>query len=328
MSHTPVLCERAVDLLAAGRPLSGRLMVDCTLGMGGHSEALLERGARVLALDRDADSLALAATRLERFAREGRFQAHHADYRRLLEILAREVHGPVDGVLADLGISSQQLAAPERGFSFSHDGPLDMRMDRSSSATPTAAQLVATLDERELRQLLREFGEEPASSRIAAAIVRARALAPILTTLALARVVEAASPRRWNSGRSPIHPATLTFQALRIAVNREVDGLEQFVSDAALAVPRRGRLVFIAFHSLEDRPIKTALRRLEKGCLCPPELPFCACGIKPQLRLLGRKAAVPTDDEIAANPRARSARMRAAEKLTDELSPLLARTVA
>jgi 16S rRNA (cytosine1402-N4)-methyltransferase len=315
--HRPVLLAEVIEALAIA---PGALIVDATLGLGGHAEAILERGGRVLGFDRDAESLALATARLERFAAAGKFRARHEDYRRILTILAAERTGPVAGVLADLGVSSRQLTSAERGFSFASEGILDMRMDRSRGET--AADLVNRLPEAELRQLLYDYGEEPDARRIARAVVRRRAEAPFRTTLELAETVAAAHRRARPGTRHRLHPATLTFQALRIAVNDELSGLGRFVHDAVAALGERGRLVVIAFHSLEDRPVKVALRELEKGCLCPPPLP-CVCQRVPQVRLLRRKPVVPGAEECAVNPRARSARLRAAEKITRDVAPEL-----
>jgi 16S rRNA (cytosine1402-N4)-methyltransferase len=323
--HAPVM---TAEVLAALAPAPGALIVDCTLGLGGHAEAILATGARVLGLDRDAESLALARERLAGLAAAGRFHARQADYRTLVAVLASEGSGPVDGVLADLGVSSLQLTSPERGFSLAHDGPLDMRLDRGGEG-PTAAHLIHELPEAELTRILFEYGEEPEARRIARAIVRRRAEAPFQTTLDLAAVVVGAKHKpRPGPPRHRIHPATLAFQALRIAVNDELRGLERFVEDAVRCLRRGGRLAVIAFHSLEDRPVKRTLVQLARGCVCPPDLPFCACGRQPQVQLVPRRALRPDEDECARNPRARSARLRAAVKLTDDVAPELLRRAA
>jgi 16S rRNA (cytosine1402-N4)-methyltransferase len=303
------------EVLEALEPRRGGLFVDCTVGMGGHSEALLDAGEGVslLGLDRDARSLELAAARLARFGE--RFVPVHADFRDLAEVLSRRVPGTRPaGILADLGISSHQLDDPERGFSFAHDGPLDMRMDRSTGRT--AADLVNELAEEELADLIYENGEERASRRIARAICRAREDARIATTARLAEIVARASgvPRH----RQRIHPATRTFQALRIAVNGELDRLGDFLRDAvnALAAPA-GRIAVIAFHSLEDRVVKQSFKVLSGQCTCPPGFPVCRCGAKRLVRIVTPKPIVPSEREVEANPRARSARMRVVERVEE-----------
>ena len=261
------------------------------MGLGGHSSALLEGGAtRLVAIDRDAEALAIARERLSRWRERVEFV--HGDYRRLADVLDGLGVGEVDGVLVDLGLSSYQLEAEGRGFSFQRDDPLDMRMDRS--AGPTAAQLLASATERELADVIFQHGEERYSRRIARAIVAARGEEPIATTGRLAEIVRRAVPRR---GYSPIHPATRTFQALRIWVNRELEGLERFVEDACSRLAPGGRLAVIAFHSLEDRIVKQTVRRLVDDR---------ARG----LRRLAKKALQPGAAEVEANPRARSAKLR------------------
>jgi 16S rRNA (cytosine1402-N4)-methyltransferase len=307
--HTPVLLAEVLEALD---PRRGGLFVDCTVGMGGHSEAILdaEPGARVIGIDRDAESLELAKGRLARFGE--RFVSVHADYRDVADVLERHAPGAkATGILADFGISSHQLNEPERGFSFANDGPLDMRMDRTSKTT--AADLVNDLPEGELADLIYEYGEERASRRIARAIGRARASARIETTARLAEIVARASgvPRH----KQKIHPATRTFQALRIAVNSELDRLDDFLRDAvnALTAPS-GRLAIIAFHSLEDRIVKQSFKVLSGQCQCPPGFPVCRCGRRRLVRVVTPKPIVPTEREVEANPRARSARMRVAER--------------
>jgi len=307
--HASVLLDEVLDALVPSR---GGLYVDCTLGMGGHTEAILEAGpqTRVLGIDRDAESLAIATSKLSRFG--GRFVPVHADYRDISEVLGRHASGEQPaGILADLGISSFQLDTPERGFSFKHDGPLDMRMDRTAGTS--AADLVNDLADSDLADLIYEYGEERASRRIARAIARERDKARIETTSRLAEIVARASgiPRH----KQRIHPATRTFQALRIAVNRELDRLDDFLRDAvsALAVPA-GRIAVIAFHSLEDRIVKQSFKDLSGQCQCPPGFPVCVCGRRRLIRLVTSKPIVPSERELEANPRARSARMRVAER--------------
>lgn len=290
-------------------PERGGTYVDATIGLGGHAEGILSASedSRVIGIDRDAESLALAGERLERFG--GRVSLVHDDYRNLPAILESQGSGPIAGLVADLGISSHQLAAEGRGFSFLRDEPLDMRMDRSSGIT--AADLLASVDETELTRILRDYAEERFARRIARAIVRARSRDPIRTTGQLAGVVESVIQRRG----SRIHPATRTFQALRIAVNRELEGIDTFVLDSVEALQARGRLVLLTFHSLEDRLIKTSLLRLTHRCSCPRSFPRCACSTPDLVIPLTRKPLRPSDEEIASNPRSRSAKLRAAERL-------------
>ena len=287
--------------------------MDCTLGMGGHAESVLESSPRVrlLGIDRDAEALTIAAERLRRFG--NRFNAVHADYRDLPAVLEREAPGePLAGILADLGVSSFQLDEADRGFSFTRDAVLDMRMDRSQGET--ARDLVNRLEESELANVIFDFGEERASRRIARAIVRARERSPVETTAELAEIVARASgiPRH----KQRIHPATKTFQALRIAVNHELEGLDRFLGHAveALAVPG-GRIAVITFHSLEDRVVKRSFNALSGKCSCPPGMPVCVCGASRLIRLLTRKPIVASEPESQLNPRARSAKMRSAERI-------------
>jgi 16S rRNA (cytosine1402-N4)-methyltransferase len=291
MAHVPVM---TAEVLANLQPQRGGLFVDCTVGLGGHTRALLEAGAtRVIGLDRDPQALALAAGVLASFA--DRVELVHADYRMLDQVLAARGIAEVSGTLADLGISSFQLEAPSRGFSFQRDEPLDMRMDPTSGET--AADLVARTGERELADVIYEYGEERYSRRIARALVAARQEAPIATTGRLAEIVRRAVPRRHYHR---IDPATRTFQALRIWVNRELEGLDRFLHTAVAHLRAGARLVVISFHSLEDRIVKHTLRALERTAA---------------VRVLTRKPVVPADEEIDRNPRARSAKLRAAERV-------------
>lgn len=306
--HRPVLVREALELLA---PARGATVVDCTLGLGGHSEALLEAvgpAGRVLGLDRDADALQRASDRLKDFG--DCFEAVHADYRDLGRILDERSISTVDSILADLGLSSFQLESRERGFSFTLDGPLDMRMDRSQGET--AADLLARISERELARVLREFGEERAAQRIARALVREREREPLRRTGQVSRLVEKCLGRKRPSD---IHPATRTFQALRIAVNRELEGLDQFIELACRRLGPGGRAAFISFHSLEDRIVKQTLNELSPHCVCPPALPQCVCGKPGIIARLNRRVVRPGPEETRDNPRSRSARMRAAVRL-------------
>jgi 16S rRNA (cytosine1402-N4)-methyltransferase len=292
MTHVPVLTAEALQFL---RPERGGLFVDCTVGLGGHTRALLEAGAtRVIGFDRDEDALARARQTLAPW--HDRVELVHADYRALDEILDARRIDRVDGALADLGVSSLQFDAPGRGFSFQRDEPLDMRMDRSTG--DTAADFVARADERELADVIFQFGEERFSRRIARALVEARAESPVDTTGRLASIVRRAIPRR---GPLRIDPATRTFQALRIWVNRELDGLDRFLESAARRLRAGARVVVITFHSLEDRIVKHTLRALHQQARV--------------VEVLTKKPVVPGDAEVERNPRARSAKLRAAERM-------------
>jgi 16S rRNA (cytosine1402-N4)-methyltransferase len=290
-SHEPVMVAEVLEHLAPSR---GGVFVDCTVGLGGHARALLDAGAsRLIGLDRDPAALAEARGALGEFG--DRVELVHADYRRLNEVLDARGVTTVDGVLADLGVSSMQLDSPGRGFSFRQDDPLDMRMDTTTG--PTAAELLREVDERTLADVIYEHGEERLSRRIARAIVAARARAPIETTGQLADVVRRAVRRK---GYSRIDPATRTFQAIRIWVNGELDGLDAFVGDVARRLADDGRMAVIAFHSLEDRIVKHTLRALQDE------------GIG--LRIRTKRPMVPGEAEVERNPRARSAKLRAAEQ--------------
>jgi 16S rRNA (cytosine1402-N4)-methyltransferase len=287
-AHEPVMVAEVLELL---QPSRGGLFVDCTVGFGGHSRALLEAGAgHVLALDRDPKALALAREALAAF--DGRVELVHADYRELDRVLDERGIARVAGVLADLGVSSMQFDAEGRGFSFRRDEPLDMRMDQSQG--PSVADLLRGVDETELADVIFRFGEERASRRVARAIVHARRESAIETTGRLAAIVRRAVPHK---GHQRIDPATRTFQALRIWVNRELEGLDAFLANAARRLLANARLAVITFHSLEDRIVKHTFRALEKA--------------EGGLRILTKRPLVPSDEEVARNPRARSAKLRA-----------------
>jgi 16S rRNA (cytosine1402-N4)-methyltransferase len=292
MTHVPVMTAEVLEFL---RPHRGGLFVDCTVGLGGHARALLEAGAaRVIGLDRDVDALAAARDSLSAYG--DRVELVHADYRTLGEVLDRRNIARVDGALADLGVSSLQFDAPGRGFSFQRDEPLDMRMDRRSG--DTAADLVARSTEREIADAIFQYGEERFSRRVARRIVEARAESPIDTTGRLASIVRRAIPRR---GAARIDPATRTFQALRIWVHRELDGLDRFLEAAVRRLRAGARLVVIAFHSLEDRIVKHTLRALQQRD-----------GL---VQVLTKRPIVPGGAELERNPRSRSAKLRAAERM-------------
>jgi 16S rRNA (cytosine1402-N4)-methyltransferase len=310
MAHTPVLLREAVDAL---RPHPGGRYIDGTFGGGGHTRRILEASAPdgiVLAFDRDPEAATRAET-LQRASFADRLIFEHASFRDLEAVARRHVMVPVDGVLLDLGVSSFQLDSEKRGFSFQSDGPLDMRFDTESGRS--ASGLIATLDEPDLADILWRFGEERQSRRIARAIVERRKKHPVETTKHLADLVEQAVGGRRGSRT---HPATRTFQALRIAVNDELTVLAKTLPQAVEVLGTDGRLVVISFHSLEDRIVKQFMRRESAHCLCPPEQPVCTCGHRPRLRLIGGSVK-PSAAEIASNPRSRSAIMRVAERLPE-----------
>ncbi len=308
--HQPVLAEEVIKMLV---PRPGSLHVDCTVGGGGHTERILEAASpdgRVLGLDADPAAVARVGERLARFG--DRLVLRQANFRELGDVAPAAGFGAVDGILLDLGLSSFQLADADRGFGFRAGGPLDMRFD-ATHGEPASA-LLARLDEAALTDLLRRYGEEPHARRIARAIVDARAVAPIDTAGRLAEVVEAAVPRR-PGPRGRIHPATRVFQALRIAVNAELESLELVLAAALDLLRPGGRLVVLSYHSLEDRIVKRFVAAERRGCTCPTRFPVCVCGRVPRLRPVGHQPAMPSDAEVAANPRARSARLRTAERL-------------
>jgi len=292
-THVPVLTAETLALL---QPERGGVFVDCTVGLGGHAKAILERGAtRLVGLDRDPAALGIARTTLAAFT--NRVELVHADYRSIASVLdARGIHA-IDGALADLGVSSMQLDQPGRGFSFQRDEPLDMRMDPTSGST--AADLIAAASETDLADAIYTYGEERFSRRIARAIVGARAAAPVATTGRLAALVRGAVPQR---GYTRIDPATRTFQALRIWVNRELEGLDRFIETVVQRLRAGARFVVISFHSLEDRIVKHTFRALERGAA-------------PLVRVLTKKPVGAADAELDENPRARSAKLRAAERV-------------
>ncbi|HEX7998319.1 MAG TPA: 16S rRNA (cytosine(1402)-N(4))-methyltransferase RsmH [Pyrinomonadaceae bacterium] len=307
--HRPVLLPETIALLL---PERGGLFVDGTLGMGGHSEAILEASdeARVIGIDRDREALAFATERLARFG--DRFQGVHANFREMGRVVAEMGVDVVSGILVDLGVSSLQFDAAQRGFSFRQDAPLDMRMDAESDEE-TAADLLAQLSEEEIARIIFEYGEERRSRRIARWIVERRERGePVKRTRELAELVARAVGHRKTER---IHPATKTFQALRIAVNSELEGLGEFVESAIDLLETDGRFAAISFHSLEDRIMKQTLRRLSGHCECPPRIPVCACGARRAVEILTRRPVVPGEIEIEENPRARSAKLRACRKL-------------
>jgi 16S rRNA (cytosine1402-N4)-methyltransferase len=306
--HTPVLLQEAVDLLA---PKSGGVYVDGTLGAGGHAAEILKRsGPHGLLIGMDQDAEAVERSRYNLAAYGDRVIIRQKNFRDVLEVLSELGFQTVDGVLLDLGVSWFHLKTPERGFSFLQDGPLDMRMD--TSLRQSAADLVNTLSRGELARIIREYGEENRAGAIARAIEKARSRGPITRTVQLAEIVSSVFPpyplRR-------IHPATLTFQALRIAVNDELGSLREGLGSLIQVVKPGGRIVVITFHSLEDRIVKQTFVSEAKGCVCPPKMPVCACGRKPVLKVTTHRPIMAGQAEVESNPAARSAKLRGAEKL-------------
>ena len=301
--HTSVLLTETITLLRPNR--EDGTLVDATVGLGGHSEVLLEHYPRVrlVGIDRDPAAIRQAAERLGRFG--SRVTLVRGRHEKLIDILKQSQIDTISGLLADLGVSSMQLDDAARGFSFRYDAPLDMRMGPDARS---AAELVNSLDEEELAAILRDYGEEPQARRIARAIIAAR---PVETTMQLAGVIRSVKKSRPRD----IDPATLTFQALRIAVNEELIGLDRFIDDAVSVLERGARIAVIAFHSLEDRIVKRAFKRLEGECVCPPGLPVCACGAKRIVKILTGRPVTATEDEVDRNPRSRSAKLRVAERL-------------
>ena len=303
--HTSVLLNETVGALS----LNAGLYVDCTLGLGGHTEAILEHSAKatVIGIDRDEDALAKAVERLKRYGE--RFLAIHANFSDIRRVVAE----PVDGIIADLGVSSLQFDSETRGFSFRYDAPLDMRMDAGSDEA-TAAELLATMSQEEIANIIYEFGEERFSRRIARRIVEKREHGePVRTTKQLVELVERAVPR---NPKLKIHPATRTFQALRIAVNDEIGILEGFLTDSIDLLKANGRLAVITFHSLEDRIVEQTFAKFSGKCSCPPRMPQCVCGATKVVEILTKKPIRPSDEEIELNPRSRSAKLRVVEKLS------------
>jgi len=308
------------EILTSFETVSSGLIIDCTLGLGGHSETLLstKKDIYLLGIDRDLIAIKCAEERLANFGK--RFESSHADFRDIKRAVTTSnfSHLPIQGILVDLGVSSMQLDTPSRGFSFQHEGPLDMRMDFSQGET--AADLVNSLLEEELADLIYEYGEEPAARVIARHIVNNRELKAIKTTRELALIVaKAVAWRERKLGHkidyNQIHPATRTFQALRIAVNQELTNLDKFVMEAIDLLSPNGRLAIISFHSLEDRIIKNTYRAATGVCQCPPRLPQCICGRKEKVTLITKKPLVSTEHEKSTNPRSRSAKLRVCEKL-------------
>jgi len=302
--HIPVMVSEVIQALQA-QP--GRRYVDCTVGSGGHAEAILQKilpDGRLLGIDADIEAINTAKDRLVEYINN--ITLVHGNFANLRSICEENDFVPAHGILFDLGVSSVQLDVPDRGFSFRYDAPLDMRFDRDAELT--AADIVNTFPEDRLVQLIRNYGEEKHARQIARQIVKSR---PITSTLHLARVVEQATGHR----RSRIHPATRTFLALRIAVNRELENLATALAQAVDCLQPGGRLVVISYHSLEDRIVKQFFITESKGCICPSETPVCRCNHIPKLRLISRRAITPSATEVETNPRSRSAKLRVAERI-------------
>jgi len=303
--HQPVLKQQVLDAL---RLKNGYFVIDCTVGAGGHATEIVQAIAptgQLLGLDADPTALNIAQTRLS--AAQGSVRLMNTNFEHLRRAVSETGFPPAQAILADLGVSSMQLDRPERGFSFMADGPLDMRM--GPDAGQSAEEMVNTLPEKDLANIIFRYGEERRSRAIARAIVNAR---PITSTLALANVVSKVVGRR---GKQKIHPATRTFQAIRIAVNDELGALERFLPQAIDLLAPGGRLAIISFHSLEDRIVKRYFKQEATDCLCPPKQPVCTCGHRATVALVTRKPIVAGPDEIEDNPRARSAKLRVVERL-------------
>ncbi len=306
MKHEPVLLNEVLEHLIPNR--EDGTLVDATVGLGGHSEALLERhpGARLIGIDRDPEALERSRERLSRFG--DRVTLVRGRHESLIDILKQSGTETISGLLADLGVSSMQLDDASRGFSFRFDAPLDMRMGSEGN---TAADLVNGLDEYELTRILRDYGEEPMAPRISRAIVEARTEAPIETTSRLTEIIRSVKRAKPHQ----IDPSTLTFQALRIATNEELTGLDRFIDDAVSVLESGARAAIISFHSLEDRIVKRAFRRLEGECTCPPGMPVCGCGATTVVKILTGRPLTASEEEEGRNPRSRSAKLRVAQKL-------------
>ena len=307
--HISVLPDEVLGLLA---PKSGGIYVDGTLGGAGHAGLILAASApqgQLIGFDRDAEAIAVAKERLAPFG--DRVRIFQRNFSSIAQTLAEIGVDAIDGFVLDLGVSSHQLDKDERGFSFQADAPLDMRMDRSSG--PSAADLVNTLSEAELNRVIADYGEERWAKRVASFIVKAREERPIETTMQLVDIIKGAIPKaKWEER---LHPATRTFQGLRIAVNEELKSLQLGLSDLLKLLKQGGRGAVISFHSLEDRIVKEAFRDAAAGCTCPKELPICVCGRVPQYKVLTKKALKAGEEELNANPRSRSARLRGIEKI-------------
>ena len=306
-AHVSVLVREVIDLLS---PAPGKRYLDGTVGGGGHAEEMLKKSSpdgEVFGLDWDEEALEAAQARLRHFG--GRFTARRASFADAVPLLREIGWQHVNGVILDLGISSHHIDSSERGFSFQRRARLDMRMDRRQSVD--AEQMVNSAAQADLERIFRDYGEEPQARRIAHAIVTRRKSQALRTTADLVEVIETVK----GSGRRGHHPATQVFQALRIAVNQELDHLERFLANGYETLQPAGRMAIISFHSLEDRMVKTTFRKWSRACLCPPRTLRCQCGWTQKVKLLTKKPVVPSDTEIRSNPRARSAKLRAVERI-------------
>lgn len=311
VGHLPVMLEEVILALS---PHPGSFQIDATVGGGGHAVRILEAAnpdGRLLGIDADPRAVQRSAQRLAGFG--DRAVVRHANFERMSDVAVDNGFAAVDGILMDLGVSSQQLDDDDRGFSFRSDDALDMRFDTRVGIP--ASEVVATYSESRLADVFRRHGEEPHARRIARAIVAERAGTTIETPAQLARIVTTATPRPKNPRRRRIHPATRVFQALRIEVNRELETLPFALESAVELLKPDGRLCVISYHSLEDRIVKRFLARERRGCTCPPELPVCVCGKQPRVANVGAQPQLPSESEVATNPRARSAKLRAARRL-------------
>jgi 16S rRNA (cytosine1402-N4)-methyltransferase len=308
--HKPVLLEECIESLNIDKD---GIYIDGTLGGAGHSSEIIKRldKGTLIGIDQDQAAIEAAGERLGRLRRDAGLILIHGNFRDMKMLATRHGIEAVDGILLDIGVSSYQLDEADRGFSYQKDAPLDMRMDRSRSLN--AADIVNTYDEKDIRRIIRDYGEENWASRIAAFIAEARKEKRIETTGQLAEIIKAAIPA--GARREGPHPAKRTFQALRIAVNDELAALEDAIDSAVKLLRPGGRLSIITFHSLEDRIVKTEFQKREKPCTCPPSFPVCVCGKKPELKVLTRKPVLPSEKEVAENPRSRSAKLRTAVKL-------------
>lgn len=311
--HLPVLLNECIEGLKI-RP--DGCYLDCTLGGAGHSSEILKRldGGRLFGIDRDADAIAAASARLQGINPRAEFAAIRGNFHDAKALLQARGVSRLDGILADLGVSSHQLDVRERGFSYHDNAPLDMRMDQSQALS--AREIVNSWSEDELNRILRDYGEEKWARQIARVICDRRGQSPIETTDDLVQIIDAAIPKKFRA-KDGSHPARRSFQALRIAVNDELDPLEPALRELVSMLRPGGRICVITFHSLEDRIVKNCFRNLADPCTCPKNLPVCVCGKKPQIRLMSRKPVTASAQELEANPRARSASLRVAEKLPE-----------
>ncbi|NLM75421.1 MAG: 16S rRNA (cytosine(1402)-N(4))-methyltransferase RsmH [Clostridiaceae bacterium] len=309
--HKPIMLDECMEFLNI-RP--DGVYVDCTLGGAGHSSEILKRlgeNGLLIGIDQDENAIKAATKRLSEIKTQGCFAIEHTNFENIREVLKKRKIDSVDGVLMDLGVSSHQLDEGERGFSYQHDAPLDMRMNRNNPVN--AEVLVNTLSQQDLARIIRDYGEEKWASRIAEFIVRNREIQKIKTTGELVEIIKAAIPAK--ARRTGPHPAKRTFQAIRIAVNRELEVLENLLNDVVDVLSPGGRIVVITFHSLEDRIVKRAFKEMSQSCICPKDLPQCVCGIEPKLKVITRKPVTPKEEELKNNPRARSSKLRTAERL-------------